>query len=64
MLGLPVPVRMAAVGRPRSDTDGEEGEQRSDEIGAGMRCFGDEPERMGLESDCELERDEPRRRED
>ena len=64
MLGLPVPVRMAAVGRPRSDPDGEEGQQRGDEIGAGMRCLGDEPERMSLEPDSELERDETCGRED
>jgi hypothetical protein len=55
---------MTAVGRPRRDTQGEEGQQRRDEVSAGMCSLGDEPERMSLEPDGELERDETCGRED
>jgi hypothetical protein len=44
VLGLPVAVLMRDVGRPHRDADGEERQQRRDQVGARMRRFGDEAE--------------------
>ena len=44
VLGLAVAVLVRHVGRPARDTDREVGEQRRDEIGAGVHRLGDEPE--------------------
>ena len=63
MLGLPVAVLVAGIGGAHGDADGEEREQRSDEIGAGMGGLGDEAEAVRREAGAELQRDERERRE-
>ena len=50
MLRLPVTVRVAAVGRPDRDADGEERQQRGDEVGARVHRLGDEPEAAAREA--------------
>ena len=47
VLGLPVAVRMAAVGRTDGDADREEREQRGDEVGPGVGGLREEPEAAG-----------------
>ena len=61
MLSLPVAVLVARICGPHGDTDGEERQQRGDEIGAGVRGFGDEAEAVRGEAGAELERDERER---
>ncbi len=58
VLGLAVPVLVALVGRLRRDADREEGQQRGDEVGAGVDRLGDEAEAVRGEADRELQRDE------
>ena len=58
MLGLAVPVLVPRISRPGGDADGEEGEQRRDEVGAGVERLRDEPEAPGGEAGDELERDQ------
>ena len=58
MLGLAVPELMRDVGRPGRDAHGEVGEQRGDEVGAGVRRLGDEAEAVRREADGQLEDDE------
>ena len=49
MLGLAVSVLVPGVGGPRGDADGEEGEQRGDEVGARVDGLGDEAKRPRAE---------------
>jgi len=44
MLRLPVPVRVARVGRPAGDPNREEGEERRDEVGARVRGLREQAE--------------------
>ena len=44
VLCLAVPVLVSRVGRPGRDADGEERQQRRDEVGAGVQRLRDEPE--------------------
>ena len=64
VLGLPVTVRVAAVGRPDRHADGEEGQQRGDEVGAGVRRLGHEPEAAACDPGCQLDRDQDDRGDD
>jgi class 3 adenylate cyclase/tetratricopeptide (TPR) repeat protein len=58
MLGLPVTPRVAGVGRTDRNRDGEEGEQRSREIGSRVRRLREEPETPAREPSHELDRDQ------
>jgi len=58
VLRLPVTVLMAGIGGPHGHADGEERQQRGDEIGAGVGCFRDETEAVRGEAGPELERDQ------
>ena len=58
VLGLAVAVVVLAVGRADRDAHREQGEQRGDEVGAGVGRLGDEGERAGDEAGDELDRDE------
>jgi hypothetical protein len=64
MLGLAVSVRVAGVGRAAGDTDGEERQQRCDEIGSGVQRLRDESKRARHQPDDELDRQETGRRDD
>ena len=64
VLRLAVAVLVAGIGGPAGDADREEGQQRRDEVGAGVERLGDEPEAAAREAGAELERDESRRRAD
>ena len=64
MLRLPVPVLVAGVGGPHRDADGEERQQRGDEVRAGVRRLRDEPEAVRRQARAELQRDERERGED
>jgi hypothetical protein len=55
VLRLAVTVGMRAISRPDGHADGEEREQRRDEVGAGMDRLGDEPEAVRLEPGDELD---------
>ena len=55
---LPCPYWCDDVGGPDRDPDGEEGQERRDEIGARMQCLRDEAETVGREAGAELEDDE------
>ena len=59
VLCLPVPVLVDGVGRAHGDADREEGQQRSHEVGAGVKPLGDQPERMRDEADDELDEEQP-----
>jgi hypothetical protein len=59
-----VPVLMGDVRGPYGDSDGEEREQRRDEIGAGVKRLRDEAEAVRGKAGGELERDERNRRTD
>jgi hypothetical protein len=61
VLRLAVTVLVAGVGRPHRDADGEEREQRGDEVGARVERFRDEPETAAGDARRELQRDESRR---
>ncbi len=61
MLGLAVPVLMADVGRPSRDADGEERQQRCNEVGARVRGLREEPEAVRREPRPELQPDESNR---
>ena len=63
MLGLPVAVLVAGIGGAHGDADGEERQQRGDEIGARVRGLRDEAEAVRGEAGAELERDQRARRE-
>ena len=63
MLGLPVAVLVAEIGGAHGDADGEEGQQRGDEIGARVGGLRDEAEAVRGEAGAELERDQRERRE-
>ena len=58
MLRLSVTVRMAGIGRAHRDADGEEGQQRSDEVDARMRSLREQSETVGRDSRGDLERDQ------
>ena len=58
VLGLAVPVGMRAVGGATGDADGEERQQRGDEVGPGMNRLGDQAQAAGREAGPELERDQ------
>ena len=58
MLGLAVPPGVGGVGRSPGDADGEERQQRRDQVGTGVDGLGDQPEAVGGEPGGELERDE------
>ena len=64
VLGLAVAERMAVVRRAPRDADGEERQQRGDDVGARMDRLGDEREAVGEQPDDELRRDERDRRDD
>ena len=57
VLGLAVPVLVPFVGGPRSDADGEEREERGDEVGAGVERLGKEAEAVRREPGRQLDRD-------
>ena len=63
MLGLPVAVLVAEIGGAHGDADGEEGQQRGDEVGARMGGLRDEAEAVRGEAGTELQRDQRERRE-
>ena len=63
VLGLAVAVLVAGIGGPHGDADGEERQQRRDEIRARVGRRRDEAEAVGRETGAELERDERDRRE-
>ena len=58
VLGLAVAVVVLLVGRADRDADGEERQQRGDEVRGGVRRLGEEGERAGGEAGAELERDQ------
>ena len=58
MLGLAVPVLMPDVGRPSRHADGEERQQRCDEVGARVRGLREEPEAVRREARPELQPDQ------
>ena len=64
MLGLPVPELVRDVGGLGRDADGEEREQRGDEVGPRVNRLRDEPEAVGRQADDELEHEQRRRRRD
>jgi hypothetical protein len=49
---------MPAVGRLCGDADGHEGQQRGDQVGAGVRRLGEQAEAAGRDSGHELHRDQ------
>ncbi len=61
VLGLRVPVRVAAIRRTNRDRHGEEREQRGGEVGARVRSLGEQPETRARQPDDELDRDEETR---
>jgi len=60
VLRLAVAELVLNVRRPRGDAHGEVGEQRRNEVGAGVRGLRDEAEAAGREADAQLEDDERR----
>ena len=64
MLGLAVAELVLQVRGARRDADGEIGEERSREVGAGMRRLRQEPEAVRREPDAQLEQDQHRGRGD
>ena len=58
VLGLAVTVGVPQVGRPHRDADGHEGQQRGDQVGAGVRRLGEQAEAAGRYSGHELHRDQ------
>ena len=58
MLRLAVPVLMPRVRGPHGDADGEEREQRRDQVGAGVHRLGHEAEAARREAGAELQPDE------
>ena len=58
MLRLAVSVRVPAIGRPPGDADGEQRQQRRDEVGPGVHRLRDEAEAPAREPGGELQRDE------
>jgi hypothetical protein len=63
-LQLAVAVRVLLVGRHIRGTDGEQGDQGSDEVGAGMGGFREDGDRADPDTDEQLQQDERRVRED
>ena len=61
MLGLAVSVGVSAVGRATGDADGEERQQRGDEVGSGMDRLRNQAEAAGGKTGPELERDQQAR---
>ena len=55
VLGLPVAVRMRAVGRAACHSDREEGQQRGDEVRSGVERLRDEPEAAARKARRELD---------
>ena len=55
MLGLAVAVRVAPVGGLHGEADGEEREQRGDEVGARVQRLGDEAEAAARKARAELD---------
>ena len=58
MLGLAVSVGVRGVGRATGDADGEERQQRGDEVGSGMDRLRNQAEAAGRKAGPELERDQ------
>src|SRR4051794_25915643 len=58
MLRLAVAVLVRHVCRADRDTDGEEREQRRNQIGSGVQRLGDQSEAVRRQAGAELERDE------
>src|SRR3954452_16955850 len=58
MLRLAVPVLVRHVRGADRNTDGEEREQRRNQIGSGVQRLGDQPEAVRRQAGAELERDE------
>ena len=58
VLGLPVPVRVAAVGRAHRHADREERQERGHQVGAGVRRLREEAEAARGQARHELERDQ------
>jgi hypothetical protein len=58
MLGLPVPVLVRDVGRPDGDADGEEREQRGDQIRPRVRRLGHQAEAVRRKACAELQGDQ------
>ena len=58
MLRLAVAVEVAGVRGLCRDADREERQECGDEVGAGVRCVGDEPEAARREAGHELDRDQ------
>jgi hypothetical protein len=58
VLGLAVTERVVAVGRAAGHPDGEERQQRGDEVGARVQRLGDQAEASGDQAGDELERDQ------
>ena len=58
MLCLPVPVGVAGIGGASRDADGEEREQRRDEVDAGVRRLREQTEAVRRDSRRELQRDQ------
>ena len=58
MLGFAMAVLVSDIGRPHRHTDGEERQERRDQVGARMRGLRDEAEAVRRQARAELEHDQ------